>query len=123
MKVLIVTLISIIFLLIGMVRSLIRVLERFAMATDWEPPFQPSLEGEIPFYCDEGPFSHIWTFEISPDGYSLINDECEQCHEAVQSPHNDIFAHLGGAFQVKISPRLDRHHTGESEYFIDMDPL
>lgn len=94
---------------------------------EWEP-YKPdaSLPDATYKYCDAGPFTHEWEFEISPDGQSLSTTDCEQCNSVVQGPWCDFFEYLGGVFKVRLVPRAETYDFGpngtEHDFFIDMLP-
>ena len=91
----------------------------------WEP-YDPTIKGEdVPMYCDAGPFSHVWSFEISYDGHSLWTDECDACNAAAQSQYNDMGDYIVGEFTVKLTPEVHEysHPEGrEVDYMIRMTP-
>jgi len=94
---------------------------------EWEEIDPASLpdDSNIPQYCEDGPFSHVWYYELDYDGSSLWTEECEQCNAVAQGPYADMSEHLVGCFKVTLSPRVERysHPEGcEVDYFIDMTP-
>jgi hypothetical protein len=95
------------------------------MEINWEP-FKPTIKDEdIPRYCDEGPFSHIWSFEVSYDGQSMWTDECEMCNAVAQSQYNDMAEYLCGEFTVRLEQEVEHYHHPEgteTDVIIRMKP-
>lgn len=95
------------------------------MSIEWQPYTpDPSMPDDTYKYCDDGPFSHVWEFEFSPDGASLSTSDCEQCNSVVQGPWCDFFEYLGGVFKVRLVTRVERSgpFNEEHDFFIDMMP-
>ena len=98
------------------------------MPIEWEEIDPASLpdDSNAPKYCDDGPFSHTWWFELDYDGFGIWCEECEMCDAVAQSAYADLGEHLVATFKVRLTPRVEEyiHSEGrEVDYFIDMEPV